>query len=93
MRILVTGCAGFIAAERCYALEKNFSKIIGIDIFNNYYSVSLKKLLIKIVKNKLVRKFKFIEVSSNDKKELEKIFLKIQISKFIDWYLKYEKKI
>ena len=76
MRILVTGCAGFIGAETCCSLEKISSKIIGIDTLNKYYSVKLKKLRLNRVKNKLGKKFKFFKVNLNDKKELKKIFTK-----------------
>lgn len=76
MRILVTGCAGFIGAETCCSLEKISSKIVGIDTLNKYYSVKLKKLRLKRVKNKLGKKFKFLQVNLNNKKKLRKIFLK-----------------
>lgn len=76
MRILVTGCAGFIGAETCCSLEKISSEIIGIDTLNKYYSVKLKKLRLQRVKNKLGKKFKFFQTDLKDKKKLKKIFLK-----------------
>ena len=42
-KILVTGCAGFIGYNLTkFLLKKNY-KIVGIDNFDNYYSVKLKK--------------------------------------------------
>ena len=45
MKILVTGCAGFIGFHFCQKMfikKKNLS-IVGIDNLNNYYSVNYKK--------------------------------------------------
>ena len=45
MRILVTGCAGFIGFNLTLKLLEKFSnsKIFGIDNFDNYYSIKLKR--------------------------------------------------
>ncbi len=57
MRILVTGCAGFIGYHLSNYLLKNNHEVIGIDNINNYYDVNLKKTRIKLLKN--YKKFKF----------------------------------
>ena len=61
MKILVTGCAGFIG----YHLVKNFlkkksNKVYGIDNLNNYYDSNLKKDRLKILK-KIIKIFIFIK--------------------------------
>ena len=43
MKILVTGCAGFIGSHTCEYLLKRGDKIIGIDNLNDYYDVERKK--------------------------------------------------
>ena len=44
MKILITGSAGFIGYNLAKnLLEKKGFKIIGIDNFNDYYDVKLKK--------------------------------------------------
>lgn len=44
MKILVTGCAGFIGSHTCLKLLKNKDNIVyGIDNFDPYYDVQLKK--------------------------------------------------
>ncbi len=43
MKVLITGCAGFIGFNFSkYLLEKKYS-VVGIDNINDYYSISLKK--------------------------------------------------
>ncbi len=78
MRILVTGCAGFIGFNLCLKLLKSFSKIkvFGIDNFDKYYSPKLKKDRYKILaKNK---DFYFKKIDLNDSKNLEKFVFKIK---------------
>ena len=43
MRVLVTGCAGFIGFHLCKRLFEEGLSFIGIDNLNNYYDVNLKK--------------------------------------------------
>ena len=50
MKILITGVAGFIGFNLSKNLLKKNFKVYGIDNFDNYYSVSLKKKRISILK-------------------------------------------
>lgn len=43
MKILVTGCAGFIGMHTCLRLLARGDDVIGIDNLNDYYDVRLKK--------------------------------------------------
>ena len=50
MKVLITGCAGFIGFSFAnYLLDKNV-KVLGIDNFDKYYSIKLKKKRISILK-------------------------------------------
>lgn len=44
MKILVTGAAGFIGSHTCERLKSLGHEVIGIDNFNDYYSLELKQL-------------------------------------------------
>ena len=53
MRILITGCAGFIGFHVCNVLlaEKK-NKVLGIDNLNKFYDRNLKLSRLNILKNK-----------------------------------------
>ena len=42
MKILVTGCAGFIGSHVCEFLLKRGDNVLGIDIINDYYDIKIK---------------------------------------------------
>lgn len=43
MKVLVTGCAGFIGSHTCEYLLKRGDEILGIDNLNDYYDIERKK--------------------------------------------------
>jgi nucleoside-diphosphate-sugar epimerase len=63
MRILVTGAAGFIASHLCEKLVSLGHEVIGLDNFNDYYSVSLKEMNAKDLESIGVQ---FYRVDLND---------------------------
>ena len=73
MKILVTGVAGFIG----FSIAENFLKksfvVYGIDNFDSYYSIKLKRLRIINLKN--YKNFNFYNFDLNNRKKL-KFFLK-----------------
>tara|TARA_B100000965_G_scaffold404367_1_gene434885 strand:- start:611 stop:1570 length:960 start_codon:yes stop_codon:yes gene_type:complete len=73
MKILVTGCAGFIGFHLCNHFKNNKKiRIVGIDNINDYYSQKLKNLRLKILnKNK---NFRFYKVDLSNFNNLNKIF-------------------
>ena len=67
MKILITGVAGFIGfhlAQNLLKLRK--VKIFGIDNFDKYYSVKLKKKRIEILKKEKNFYFKKIDITSQN---------------------------
>ena len=77
MKILLTGCAGFIGYHTTYKfLDKNF-KVLGIDNINSYYSKKLKRdRLSNLLKHKKKKNFSFIKCSIDNYKSLKNIFKK-----------------
>ena len=76
MKILVTGCCGFIGFNFTKFLAKSNKKlkIVGIDNLDNYYSVKLKKDRLKnLLKHK---NFIFFKCDLENYKLIEKIFKK-----------------
>ena len=74
MKILVTGCCGFIGFHLCkQLLENNKNKVFGIDIINDYYDVKLKKDRLNILK-KNKKFFKFFKIDITNKKIIENNF-------------------
>jgi len=79
MNILLTGCAGFIGFHVANSLLKNKNiNIFGLDNLNNYYSVSLKKSRLNLLKNK--KNFFFYKVDILNKKKIFNIVKKNKIS-------------
>lgn len=61
MKIIVTGCAGFIGSHLCEYLLKRGDNILGIDIINDYYNVKKKEKNLEIL-----RKYKNFEFRKED---------------------------
>ena len=73
MKILVTGCAGFIGFNYCLSeLKKNKKiKVYGIDNINNYYDIKLKKDRLKILSK--YKNFKFYKYDLRNFKSIHKL--------------------
>ena len=76
MKIFITGCCGFIGFNFANFLAKTNKKIrvVGIDNFSDYYSVSYKKKRLKELVQK--RNFKFYKIDINQNKKLIKLYKK-----------------
>ena len=76
MRILVTGCAGFIGYHLCLKLlNDKTNKVFGIDNINDYYDINLKKKRLSNLKKKF-KKFIFYKKDICDLNFLQNNFLK-----------------
>jgi UDP-glucuronate 4-epimerase len=74
MKILITGVAGFIGYNLADFFLKKKIKILGIDNFDDYYSVNYKKKRVEYLKK--YKNFFFKKIDISDKKSLEKYILK-----------------
>ena len=78
MKVLITGCCGFIGLHYARNLLKKKIYVIGIDNINNYYSQALKLNRLKELKK--FRNFKFKKIDITNYKKLHNIFKKNKIS-------------
>ena len=77
MKILVTGSAGFIGYHLASNLTSNIKNtVIGIDSVNGYYSTKVKKLRLKILKQK--KNFTFKKINLENTKKLEIVIKNFQ---------------
>ena len=80
MKVLVTGCAGYIGSHTCVELLNNNYEVIGLDNFSNSSKDVLDK--IKQITNKDIT---FYEGNMMDRNILEKIFNENKIDFVIDF--------
>ncbi|KAI4311670.1 hypothetical protein MLD38_036548 [Melastoma candidum] len=69
--VLVTGAAGFVGSHLSLALKRRGDGVVGLDNFNHYYDVNLKKS-----RQRLLEKAGIFVVNGdlNDKELLDKLF-------------------
>ena len=83
MRILVTGCAGFIGFHVSKRLIEKGHYVIGVDSLNKYYDINIKFERLKILK-KYKKNFLFKKLKLENFKLLNKIFKKYKINQVIN---------
>jgi nucleoside-diphosphate-sugar epimerase len=71
MKILITGCAGFIGHKACEEFLNKGYEVCGIDNLNDYYDVQLKLLRLKTLNNN--KRFIFKKIDISNKNSVEKI--------------------
>jgi UDP-glucuronate 4-epimerase len=74
MRILVTGCSGFIGFNLSKKLCNLNFDVIGIDNLNQYYDINLKKKRLALLKK--YKNFNFKKIDLVNEKSLQNIFKK-----------------
>ncbi len=77
MRVLITGCAGFIGFHLAQLLIKKNIQVIGIDNINNYYDTNLKKNRIKILKK--YNNFTFYKFDLLERRKINSLIKKNKI--------------
>jgi len=76
-KIFITGVAGFIGFSLANNFLKKKYKVIGIDNFDNYYSIKIKKERLKILKEN--KNFIFYNVDISNFKNIFKVIKKNNI--------------
>jgi len=82
LKILLTGCAGFIGYHLANHLITNNFEVMGVDSLNDYYDPNLKSDRLKILKSYDNFTFKKADISS--RKDITSIFLKFNPEKVIN---------
>ena len=81
MKILVTGCAGFIGMHTCLRLLKDGYEVLGVDNLDAYYDVNLKRARLKRIK--AFDKFTFIKLDIVNRKKIEGLFDQCDVQRVI----------
>lgn len=94
MKILITGTSGFIGFHLANYLIARGEEIVGLDVINDYYDINLKydRLALagiekadisynKLVKSKKHPNYSFIQLSLEDKDNLDNLFKTQQFDK------------
>jgi UDP-glucuronate 4-epimerase len=82
MKILVTGCAGFIGMHVALRLLGRGDDVVGVDNLNDYYEVALKEARLQQLLPKAG--FKFIQLDIADRQAMEALFAKEQFNRVIN---------
>ena len=75
-KYLVTGAAGFIGFHVSLKLMKLGHKVIGVDNYNDYYDVKLKRDRVKFLKKQSNRNFKFFKLDISNSVRTNLLFKK-----------------
>lgn len=81
MKVLVTGCAGFIGSHVAEALLERGDSVIGVDCINDYYNIKFKEENLKLLKKH--HGFVFYKKDICDYKAMRKIFEKQKPDKIV----------
>ena len=81
MKLLVTGCAGFIGSHVSEALLKRGDSVVGVDDLNDYYDVKKKEKNLKILQKS--PEFAFYKEDIRNYQGLKKIFEKEKPEKVV----------
>ena len=81
MKILITGCAGFIGSHLTDRLLSEGYKVVGVDNFNDYYDPKIKER--NLEKAKLNKNFNFYRVDILTFEKLKDVFDKEKPAKVI----------
>ena len=82
MKVLITGTAGFIGNNLAQRLLERGDEVIGIDIVNDYYDVSLKEARLAMIKDH--KNFTEVRKSLEDRAAVEEVFKKHQPQRVVN---------
>jgi len=84
MKYLVTGAAGFIGHNICKVLLARGDEVVGLDNFNDYYDVQLKKDRLQQIRAMNSNGFLSIKMDLADRAGIEKLFKEHEFDKVVN---------
>jgi UDP-glucuronate 4-epimerase len=81
VKVLVTGCAGFIGFHTAKALLARGDEVVGIDNLNAYYDPSLKAARLALLERQ--PKFRFVRLDIADREGLDGLFAREQFERVV----------
>ena len=84
MKILLTGCAGFVGWKTGELLLREGHEVVGLDNLNDYYPVALKEWRVDQLREAGGGSFSFVEGDLGDADQLDRIFEKQAIDAVIN---------
>lgn len=81
MKVLVTGCAGFIGMHVCLRLLRRGDEVVGIDNINDYYDVQLKKD--RLAQPAAFEKFSFLKLDMTDQDGMATLFARYNFQRVV----------
>ena len=82
MKLLITGCAGFIGARTAQlALDAGY-ELVGIDNLNDYYDIRIKQHRLEPLRTH--EGFHFVEMDIEDGDALDRVFAELQFDAVIN---------
>ncbi|NTV94916.1 MAG: NAD-dependent epimerase [Thiobacillus sp.] len=82
MKVLITGCAGFIGMHVAQILLARGDEVVGIDTLNDYYDPRLK--LARLERLKPHGNFRFIQLDIADRMAMEDLFAAERFNKVVN---------
>lgn len=82
MKVLVTGCAGFVGAHLTMKLLDKGATVVGVDNMNEYYDVSLKEGRLNLFEAHSA--FTFYRIDLADREALSRVFLENDITHVVN---------
>jgi len=77
--VMVTGAAGFIGFHTCLRLLEAGARVVGVDNFNDYYPVALKRARFEVLESKQGFEGREIELASFD--DVDALFKEFRFSR------------
>lgn len=81
MKVLVTGCAGFIGMHTCIRLLRSGYEVVGMDNLDEYYDANLKRARLEQIKP--FKEFTFIKLDLTNRDGMGELFEQFKFQRVV----------